>query len=255
MSEPNQLTFTKSLDGTSFQFSLFSEDTNPSEIINRIATSATLSEINSGALARLGLKAEKASALRFPGVVADGSLRVQGGVSAVVGFYPTGEKALESVGFQEPTRMHELPCEPDERYGLLAWNYDFNASANAGMALSGTISTRLSLDGRKVGHYAVLRPYKETEIVSKAIEELVQAWKTPGQIESADDLPVRTSVVTEVYGRIRFAVDSSLGLDFNWVRVAAGNKISGEIGLKLLIGLQTQFGFQLDGQFVLWILR
>lgn len=255
MCEPNQLTFTKNLIGTSFQFSLSSEETNPAEIINLIATNANLSEINSGTLTRLVLKAERASALQFPGVLADGSVRVEGGVSAIVGFYPTGEQALESIGFTEAARMHGLPSEQKSRYGVLAWEYDMNASAKAGMALSGTIKARISLDGQKGGNYAVLRHYSENDQLKTAINELVQAWKTPAQIASAEDLPVHTCVVTEVYGGIRFAIDSSLGLDFNWVREVPGSKVSGDIGLKLMLGLQTQFGFEIDGKFVLWILR
>src|SRR5262249_44560097 len=85
-----------------------------------------------------------------------------------------------------------------------------------------------------------------------ALTDLFQAWMLPSQFSTLEDLAPGTWIITEIDGSIALSLGAEYGYDFNWVResVELGG-LSGDIGLKVQVGVSATFGFEASGQYAL----
>jgi hypothetical protein len=91
--------------------------------------------------------------------------------------------------------------------------------------------------------------------MKSAVSETVGEWRLPGQVRTADDLPVGTWIFCEVDGAVSFRVAPVLGYSFSWVRQLAAGTLAGDVGLKLDLGLQASLGLLASGKYCLVLSR
>ena len=74
----------------------------------------------------------------------------------------------------------------------------------------------------------------------------------PTQFRQLDDLAPGTWIVSEVDGSLAIKLGAKYGYDFNWVREAVTlGGLSGDIGLKIQLGVSATFGFETSGQYAI----
>ena len=70
----------------------------------------------------------------------------------------------------------------------------------------------------------------------------------PRQIVSIDQVPPGTWIATEAMGSISITLGAQVGYDFNWVREARLGGLTGDIGLRLQMGVNAAVGFYVSGK-------
>src|SRR5262249_14036569 len=102
--------------------------------------------------------------------------------------------------------------------------------------------------------FGVLRQFPRTTPTDNALAGVVQSWKLPVHVRSADDLEPRTHVMSELGGSLTASISATFGHEFNWIRELKG-VISGDIGLKLQLGLTAAFNFTAQGRYAIVVSR
>lgn len=170
-------------------------------------------------------------------------------------------KALLDVLMLDDNITPELdPDNNDEDNGsdifmLLRWGYDLGNTAKGSVALGGPASVTFGADGKREKVFAVIRKLPRNTGVLDAVHETVNSWILPSQIQSIDDLEPGTWIVTEVESDVTLSLGGQFGYDFNWVREAREGGLTGDIGLRLQLGVDVALGFQAGGKFALMIGR
>ena len=143
-----------------------------------------------------------------------------------------------------------LPEADGRRYLALRWGYDLEGAAKGSVALGVGASVTFGAEGKRLGAYTVLRSLEASLGAASALKEALGSWMLPTQFRQLDDLAPGTWIVTEVDGSLALKVGAQYGYDFNWVReaVALGG-LSGDIGLKIQLGVSAMLGFEASGQY------
>ena len=71
------------------------------------------------------------------------------------------------------------------------------------------------------------------------MKKVATSWMLPKQVSKLDDLEPGTWLIAEVDGSIGASLGIKYGYDFNWVHEAKLMGLSGDIGLKLKLGVEA----------------
>lgn len=82
-----------------------------------------------------------------------------------------------------------------------------------------------------------------------AVQDLADSWILPTHVGPIEHLDPGTWLVAEVNGSVAANIGVQYGLDFNWVRDVEQLGLSGDIGLRLQLGLEASLGFSARGKY------
>jgi hypothetical protein len=181
-----------------------------------------------------------------------------GGAFAGFGVYRSGSKlldALKAEGLDEPmvTRL-EFPDDATRNLVALRWGYEAKGSINGAVAFGPTVTFGAS--GRREALYALVRSFDRNARSFDSLTDTVSSWKMPRQVSKPSDLQPGTWVISETEGEIKLSLGLSYGYNYNWVRESLQlGGLTGDIGLKIEMGVKAQLGFNASGRYALVIAR
>lgn len=147
------------------------------------------------------------------------------------------------------------PADPTSHYLMLRWGYDLSASAKGALALGTGGSFTFGAEGSRQGAFAVVRRFADNTGARTAVAKTVQSWMLPRQVTSESDLAPGTWLVAEVNGSVGASLGVQFGYDFNWVREAKLGGLTGDIGLRLQLGVAAAVGFKATGKYAVVLSR
>lgn len=246
--------------------------TAPNTIIaNQLATHQPFTPNQDIALgANLGFKVESLNQPSIPFGSTNGTITVsaQANVFAGIGVYwqPTSVlDALKEAGHLQldDSIASGLQLSPEKMYFLLKSGYDVKASANADIPLNG-IAGKVSF-GVEAGTqrlFAIIRECEQTIPSDKALTALINSWMIPEHIPARiKDFDPGTYLVMQVDGAINAKLGVTAGYDTNYVRklslpnINGKEALSGDIGLRLQLGLETTLGIDVSGKYAFVVNR
>jgi hypothetical protein len=149
-----------------------------------------------------------------------------------------------------------LEQKPNQRFVLLRWGYELQGAAKGSLALGFGAKASFGAEATRLGAYAVVRRLPSDSGASSALQAVFESWMLPSQFTSVDDLEPGTWIVAEVDGSLALTLGAQYGYDFNWVREAVQfGGLSGDIGLKVQLGVSASFGFEASGQYAIALTR
>lgn len=154
------------------------------------------------------------------------------------------------------------PIDANFRYWMLRWGYDASASASGSIALGGgpgqvSFGAKGSVDGL----FAVVRRLAKNDIAGQPagaftqLSATVNSWILPSQFRNIGDLDVGTWIISEIDGALALSLSAQYGYNFNWVHQATLGGLSGDVGLKIQMGIFASLGFSATGSFAVVLSR
>jgi hypothetical protein len=148
-----------------------------------------------------------------------------------------------------------VSSDANSLFVALRWGYDLEASTKGSLALGAPGAVTFSATGSREAKYAVVRQFNKNTGALDCVTETVNSWMLPSQIDSLDDFKPGTWLVAEIDGSIALKLGAQYGFDFNWIRQAQLGGLSGDIGLRLQLGIAVALGFQASGKYALVVSR
>jgi hypothetical protein len=176
-------------------------------------------------------------------------------LTAALGTQPSGGGGLPDELTAELAASFGTPPLDDELLLALRWSYQISASAQGSMALGTAGNATFGFDGQTAGLFAVCRRIPAATGSRDAVEGLLGDWRLPRQVRSADDLAPGTWLVTEVDGSLAVSLGARLGYDFSWVRGVELGQLTGDVGLKIALGVAATVGLDVSGRYALVVGR
>src|SRR5262245_30516307 len=179
---------------------------------------------------------------------------------AGLGVYPDPDKMLAALQLNESFNDNlagGLTLEKDAtaNYLALRWGYDLKGSAEGAIALGAPGAVTFGVDGSREGVYAVVRKLPKTLGAADALQETISSWMLPSQVSKFSDLEPGTWLIAEVDGSFGARVGVKFGYDFNWVREAKLGGLTGDIGLRIQLGVDATLGFFASGNYAVVVSR
>ncbi len=190
-----------------------------------------------------------------------------------VGFQASGDVYAELGVFPDPASgtftsalgpiadtKFTLAADPNLSVVLLRWGADAKGTASGSIALGAGIGTVDFSAGLQGGFFfCVLQQAPRTTGTDDALASVVKSWKLPVHVRTADDLAPRTHLLAEVGGSLTASISATFGHEFNWMRQitlpAGAQAITGDIGLKLQLGLKAAFDLTTQGEYAVVVSR
>jgi hypothetical protein len=148
-----------------------------------------------------------------------------------------------------------ITADANSLFVALRWGYDLNASTQGSLALGAPGAVTFSSTGSREAKYAVVRRFDKSTGALDCVTKTVNSWMLPSQIDSLDDFDPGTWLIAEIDGSIAMKLGAQYGFDFNWIRQAQLGGLSGDIGLRLQLGVAVALGFQASGKYALVVGR
>ncbi len=188
-----------------------------------------------------------------------GKVSFSGSASAFsgMGVYLDPDKLLADLGLNSNIAPGmKLEQDPNSRYILLRWGYDANAAVQGSLALMGPAgSVKFGVAGASEGLFGVVHRIAKNAGALTAITQTVGSWMLPRQVSTFNDLAPGTWIITEVDGSVALSLGAQYGYDFNWVREAQIGGLTGDIGLRIQLGVAATLGFQASGKYAVVVGR
>lgn len=192
---------------------------------------------------------------------AKGTISFSGRAGALngLGIYLDRDRMLRALQFDSDQNLQSslasLPNDASGYYAVLRWRYDLSAKGTGSMALGAAGSVKFGGNVNQDGLYAVVRRFPAETGILTAAAQTANSWMLPRQVASFDDLEPKTWILTEVNSGVAFKVTGTLGYNFSWLRKLKTGTLSGDIGLKLQLGLETAVGLFASGRYALAVAR
>lgn len=207
-------------------------------------------------VARVSLAATTDKPIAFGRGTDKVSFTAKGSAFAGLGVYRSADKALAALGPAPDDVVALAPEEfgleagSDRAIALLRWGYGADARANGAIALGAVGRATAQVTASGEGLWAVLRRVDaaSTTPARGIVQGLADNWVPPRQIVSVDQLDPGTWLIAETTGSLGLTLGATLGYDFNWVREAAAGGLSGDIGLRLQMGITAAAGITLSSR-------
>ena len=180
--------------------------------------------------------------------------------SATVKFKASGFSGLGV--YQDPAAMVAALAPGDElaqglslrkrrgsHYLALSWGYDLSTSNSAAIALNAALRATFGLDASRDGRFAVIRLLPTDLGARTSLARTLASWTMPRQIDAAGEMAPGSWLVSEVNGEFAGRLGVAYGIDFNWIRQAELQGLSGDIGLKLQASAAATLGFNVSGRY------
>ncbi len=144
----------------------------------------------------------------------------------------------------------DFPHSPESHSTVLRWGLNATAAASGAVALAPAASVTISGDAASDALYAVVRRFDDATLSGlEEITGLINSWTLPAAVHSPSDLEPGTSIVCKVNGHIGLKLGVQYGLNYNWLRFAKSGGWTGDLGLKLQLGIDAALGFTASGAY------
>jgi hypothetical protein len=147
-----------------------------------------------------------------------------------------------------------FPADPQSSWAVLQWSYDLQGAGKGSVGLGSGVTATFGADAKQTGAFALLHRFASTDPARQVLEDLVASWRLPRQVGSPDDLRPGTWLIAELDGSLSLSLGVQYGYLFNWLRQVEG-KLSGDIALRLQLGLSATIGFTASGRYALVVSR
>jgi hypothetical protein len=166
-------------------------------------------------------------------------------------------KDLKSEGFEESVaNLKNFKIGAADNLLALRWGYGLEGNAKGQVAFAPGGSLTFGADARHAAVSAVLHARPQSENAIDSIAKTLAAWKAPGQVKIAKDLPAKTSLITETTGRLGLSVGLQYGYSYNWVKEGLEiGGLKGDLGVKIEAGVSARLGFTAEGRYALALTR
>ena len=200
------------------------------------------------------------SGVKFLGTTGSVQFAASGDAFAELAVFPdpSSQSFSDALGAVASTKFSLAP-DPALTAVMLRWGADASASGSGSIALGagvGTIDFSAAASGELF--FAVIQQADRTTPTDQALADVVQNWKLPVHVRTADDLAPRTHLLSEVGGSLTTSIDATFGHEFNWIRqvtLLGSPALAGDIGLKLQLGLTASFGLTAQGRYAVVVSR
>src|SRR5262245_48163656 len=173
---------------------------------------------------------------------------------AGIGVYRSSASVLAALTFNAETQENltnglTLPKTDAELFLLFRWGYDVSAAVKGALALGTGGAIRFGVKAGREAGYAIVRRFREGVNSRDALLATVQSWCLPRQVTRAADLDPGTWIIAEVNGSLQANIGVSLGQDFSWIRKTGLGTLSGDIGLRIQLGLDAALNLFASGKY------
>lgn len=184
------------------------------------------------------------------------SFAVAGGVFGELGVFKTPKSVLKAVEINEQV-LPAVPLEgADGRlFVVLQSGYSLSAETDASIALAPGFTPSIEASAGRSRDYAVIRTIEATTGARDAVQDVLDSWRLPRQVNEASDLDPGTWIIAEVDGSFAMSIGAQYGYAYNWVKAARLGGLSGDIGLKIELGAAATLGFSASSKYALVIGR
>jgi hypothetical protein len=255
---PNMIKLTKNKDflvkGVNFATGIeFVSVTDPETREALIQNKPFTKEAN---LLDIKLKGEAGNDIGFLGKKGTVSFKGGGEVFAGLGVYLSSEKLIKDLDLDDNIEDGlEMSGGLGEYMLALRWGYNVDAKVEGSVALGAAGKVTFGAEGQTDAAYAVIRRFPQKTNAYTAVQALANSWILPTHFKTIEDLEPGTWLVAEVNGSVAASIGVQYGLDFNWVREVEQLGLSGDIGLRLQLGIEASLGFNASGQYAVVLSR
>lgn len=183
-----------------------------------------------------------------------------GGVFSGFGVYQDGANALAAIQKVEPGEDSfiagfTLPQDPASNFLAFRWGFDAKAAGSGAVAF-GPAAVTFGASGNTDGLFAVIRQLPRNLGARTAVARTINSWQLPRQVSTLNDLEPGTWIIAETAASLALSLGIQYGYEMNWVRenVSLG-ALSGDIGLKIQLGVAAQLGFNTSGRYAVVVSR
>jgi hypothetical protein len=166
---------------------------------------------------------------------------------------------LKQVDFEDnPVKLGEALQAPDGtnfRYVLFLASYEAQGEINGKHPIGAVGTMSFGAAGGRKRTYAVVHRIQHNAGSATAITDTVGSFRLPRQIDRADQLTPGTMLLAEVNGDVALNITATLGYDYSFVRELKDVGLTGDIGLKLNMGLTAALGFSATGRYLISVDR
>ncbi len=202
------------------------------------------------------VNASAAKDIKFGGGANSVTFSGSGSAFAKLGVYFDPQQMLAALQLDDDIAPGmNLAGDPSSLFVALRWGYDLNASTKGALALGAPGAVTFAATGSREAKYAVVRRFDKTKGSLDCLSETVNSWMLPSQIDSLDDFEPGTWLVAEIDGSIALQLGAQYGFDYTWIRQAQLGGLSGDLGLRLQLGIAVALGFQASGKYALVVGR
>ena len=174
----------------------------------------------------------------------------------IMGLYHSSDSLVDALQYRDAGRIGlSVPIQPGQRLLLLRWDYDISGNVSGMHPIGGVGSVRFGVQGAQGSSFSVVCRVGKDDGARDAVTRTLKSWCLPRLIKSADDLMEGAVIIAEVEGSIAASVAATIGYDFNFLREVKGGGLQGDIGLKVVAGLQATVGFETSGRYLLAVER
>jgi hypothetical protein len=176
---------------------------------------------------------------------------------AGLGLYQNPDALISSFGLGTDKIAPAISPENGEKSHFLVfrWGYDLAGEGNGSIALANPVKVQFGSDAKREGLFAIVKRISDSTGARSAVADTVNSWRIPSLVDGIDDLEPGTWLITEVESRLNVKLGAQYGYDFDWVKAAKAGGLSGDIGLRLQLGVDVAVGMHLSGKFALVLAR
>ncbi len=173
-----------------------------------------------------------------------------------IGVYADPSAVLRALGLDTTLQtVLDAPREATHHHVVLSWGYDVKGAASGAVGLGTVGSAEFGVDGQHSGAFGVVRCLRKDTGAADAVREVLGSWMLPRHVETPGDLPPGTWLFAEVNASVAARLGATFGYDFNWVREAKLGGLTGDIGLRLQLGVKAALSFEASGKYALVVGR
>ncbi len=188
--------------------------------------------------------------IAFDGKKGTVSFKAGGNVFAGLGVYLSAQNLINDLQLDDNIEAGlDLGDGLNEYLLALRWGYGASAEAQGSVALGAAGQLTFGAEAAADAAYAVIRRFPQKTKAYTAVTALANSWILPTHVKTIADLEPGTWLIAEVNGSVAASIGIQYGLNFNWIRELDQGGLTGDIGLRLQLGLQASLGFNASGKY------
>lgn len=172
--------------------------------------------------------------------------------SPSLGLYADSASLLDALALAGDKKIGlAFDLNPGERLLAFHWDYDVTGSVSGRHPIGAVGSVNFGLKASHGSAFAVVTRVAAADGARDAITRTLKAWRFPRLIDTAEDLVPGSVNIAEVEGKVAAKIAATLGFDFSFMREIDDGALQGDLGLKIVAGLQAAVGFETAGRYIL----
>jgi hypothetical protein len=206
-------------------------------------------------LAAISLSAQGGQGITFDGNKGSVNFKFSAKASAGAGVFLDGGAIAKALSLDSHIAL-DIPAGPAKHYTLMRSGFDGKASVNGSVALGAGASVSLGIDTSADAAFAVVRCFDDNAQTGLAeLTAAANSWRLPIQVSTDADLDPGVWIVAEVAGSIAVKIGAQYGFNYNWIKTLKLGGLSGDVGLRLQLGINAALGLNASGTYAVVLSR